>query len=175
VNRRLFLGAMLSAPVAAAASPPDFLLVGDSLAYQLGPRLHAALKGNDKRLAWSGRGGSSTRQWRRLGWFAATLRRYAAPKVLVSLGVNCTSSERPGLAKDIDALLRLATDREVVWLLPPPLKFSTEYLTHAVMDVGVAAYAPGPLPLVDGIHPTDAGYRTWAEKITERFTKGTEE
>jgi lysophospholipase L1-like esterase len=44
---------------------------------------------------------------------------------------------------------------------------STEYLRQAVSG---ESFDPGPLPLEsDGIHPTDAGHRKWAELIAEHL------
>lgn len=158
---------MLVAPVAMAApTPVSALLVGDSLAFQLGPRLAKAM--NPKRLAFDAKGGSSARQWLREGWFRRAVERHPSALTLVSLGVNCTKSERPKLAAAIEALASLVKHGELVWLLPPPLRFDTQYLRDAVVEAGVTAIEAGPLPLEsDGVHPTFRGHELWATALVE--------
>lgn len=167
MTRRSLLAALLAAPAALAKAPPvDALLVGDSLAYQLGPRLAQSMRAKQRRLALDGRGGSSARQWLREGWFRRAVKQHPARIVLVSLGVNCTRPERPKLGDDIEALLALAP-APVLWLLPPPLKMDTAYLREAMRG---EAFAPGPLPLEsDGIHPTHEGHTRWAELLVARL------
>ena len=170
MNRRAALSALLVAPAALASpAPAAALLVGDSLAFQLAPRLRKAM--GERRLAADGRGGSSTRQWRDK-WFRRAVERYPGGVVLVSLGVNCTRSERPRLAEDIGALVDVCEDvfqRQLLWLLPPPLKFSTKYLRDAVAEVGCSSFDPGVLPLGDGVHPTHAGYEKWATMLVKKL------
>lgn len=170
MNRRSLLASLLVAPslLAEEAPPVDASLFGDSLAYQLAPRLRAVAQQKDRRFYADGRGGSSTRQWRQRGWFRRGLEHHPATIVLVSLGVNCTHVERPKLADDIKALVELCPF-ELLWLLPPPLKMSTDYLRDAVAKVGCPAFDPGVLPLGDGIHPTDAGYKQWAAMLAEHL------
>lgn len=165
MNRRAFLSTLLVAPaVAAEQKPVDAVLLGDSLAYQLASRLRAEMKTRDRQLYAEGRGGSSTRQWRQKQWFRRALREHPGAVVLVSLGVNCTRVERPKLADDMQALIDLSPF-PVLWLLPPPLKFSTQYLRDAVAKTGCKTFDPGELPLGDGVHPTHAGYQKWASLL----------
>lgn len=173
MNRRTLLASLLVAPAAfAEEAPVDAVLFGDSLAYQLGPRLGKVARKRSRRAYADGRGGSSTRQWRQKQWFSHGLEQHPGLIVLVSLGVNCTRSERPKLADDIGTLVDICEDifqRPLLWLLPPPLKMSTKYLRDAVSKVGCPAFDPGPLPLGDGIHPTDAGYQKWAEMLADHL------
>lgn len=170
MNRRSLLLALLTAPIASAkAKPADALLVGDSLAYQLGPRLWKAMHSHKLQLAYDGRGGSSARQWLRKGWFRQATRKHPADVVLVSLGVNCTKGERPKLADDIKALISLSP-APVIWLLPPPLRMDTTYLRSAVQG---PSFDPGTLPLEsDGIHPQHKGYVRWADLLIEHLWPG---
>lgn len=166
MKRRAFLSLLLSSPALAQQTPVDALLVGDSLAYQLASRLRKAM--GQRKLAADGRGGSSTRQWRQKRWFQRDLELHPSSVVLVSLGVNCTRVERPKLADDIGVLVDICEDvfqRRLLWLLPPPLKFNTQYLRDAVAEVGCPSFDPGPLPLGDGVHPTHAGYEKWASLL----------
>lgn len=168
MNRRSFLATLLATPVALAKPrvPADALLVGDSLAYQLGPRLWRAMHERQLHLALDGRGGSSAHQWLKKGWFRRVVHNHPARIVLVSLGVNCTSSERPKLADEIRALIKLSP-APVLWLLPPPLRMDTTYLRKAVQG---PAFDPGPLQLEsDGIHPTHKGHERWAQLLVEHL------
>ncbi|GMV18572.1 MAG: hypothetical protein AMXMBFR56_67960 [Polyangiaceae bacterium] len=63
ISRRALLAALLTAPLAVAGEA-RVLLVGDSIAYQLAPRLRKLLP-----LIADARGGSSARQWVQRGWF----------------------------------------------------------------------------------------------------------
>lgn len=170
MKRRSFLAGLLTL---SQAPPATALLVGDSLAYQLGPRLAKLMRAKQLRLAHDGRGGSSARQWLREGWFQRSTHAHPANSVLVSLGVNCTRSERPGLAEDVAALVA-QSPAPVLWLLPPPLRMDTAYLERAVATAGCSSFAPGELELEhDGIHPTDAGHRHWAAMLVQHLWEHT--
>lgn len=166
MNRRTFLSATLLSSTGLGQPrerpPVDALLVGDSLAYQLASRLRKEM--GTRKLAADGRGGSSTRQWRQKHWYQRAVERNPSGVILVSLGVNCTRVERPKLADDMQALLDLSPF-PVLWLLPPPLKFNTQYLRDAVAKTGCKTFDPGELPLDDGVHPTHAGYVKWASLL----------
>ena len=171
ISRRGILAGLLAAPLAPAAPRVvDALLVGDSLAYQLGPRLGVAMGRLDprRRLALDGRGGSSAREWLRKGWFRRALERHAAPIVLVSLGVNCVRQERPKLAGDVEALLEFARDRRVLWLLPSSegYRFSLAYAHDAVRDAGAELFVPPVLELEsDRVHFTHRGNERLSELL----------
>lgn len=177
MDRRSFLAAALLATTAEGKKPAplDALLVGDSLAYQLGPRLWRAAKARGKATKAIGRGGTSTRQWREEGWFRGAVRGHPASVVLVCLGTNCTPGERPRLAEDVMALAKhLPEGERILWLLPPPLRYSTEYIVKAVGEAGLESFAPGPLPMEwdprlkkPDVHPTDAGHRKWARMVSD--------
>lgn len=162
ISRRGLLAGLVTAPLASAAPKVDALLVGDSLAYQLGPRLAVTMSKLTprRRLALDGRGGSSTREWFRKGWFRRALERHSAELVLVSLGVNCTKSERARLARDVESLLELAAGRRLLWLLPSSdgYRFSLDYAHAAVRETGAELCIFPVLPLEsDRVHLTHRG------------------
>jgi hypothetical protein len=144
------------------------LLLGDSLAFQLGPPLWRQAREVKQRVHVRAHGGSSARQWIQRRWVSRAASSVRAERVLVSLGVNCTRSERPRLAQDIATIVDIIADlgAPTLWLLPPPLRFSTEYLVQAVSEAGVPSFAPGPLPMEsDGVHPTYRGQQRWAQLL----------
>lgn len=158
----------LIAPYAFAKPPElaDALLVGDSLAGQLGPRLAKEAGKRGLRFLYNYRAGSSTRQWVRGRWLPKVEGPHPTRLVLVSLGVNCTKAERPRLAADMRSLVSQTTV-DVLWLLPPPLKMDTDYIRKAVSG---PSFYPGELPLEsDGIHPTDAGHKQWAALLAKEL------
>lgn len=194
------LATLLIAPYAFSKPPEiaDALLVGDSLAGQLGPRLAKEATARGKKFLYNFRAGSSTRQWARGKLLERVLRQHLTRVVLISLGTNCTRVERPKLHTDVRNVLAQANIEKrsgkmvkiittpVLWLLPPPLKFDTEYIRKAVagryVDHGrcrrllVAGeelprpFFPGKLPLEsDGIHPTDAGHKQWAALLAKEL------
>lgn len=178
MDRRTFLVVTLAAPLAAGNAPPvDALLVGDSLAFQLGPRLRRAAASRGRTVAYEGRGGTSARQWREKGWLRDAVRRHPSASVLICLGTNCTPGERPRLADDVRALVRkVPQGRGVLWLFPPPLRYSTDYIGKAVEAAGLRSFSPGPLPMEwDGrlrrpdVHPTDAGHVRWAGMLVDHL------
>lgn len=166
-RRTLLLAPLVLLPDDALAVPrADALLIGDSLAYQLGPRLQQRARAYARRTHTRSQGGSSTRQWVKQRWASRAVSTVRTPRVLVSLGVNCLRAERPRLARDIALVADLIRDQgaEPLWLLPPPLKrLSTDYLHLAVAESEVPSFAPGSLKLEpDGVHPTVEGHRRWA-------------
>lgn len=174
MNRRSFLASALVAPLALGAEPDDrplqCLLLGDSEAYLLARPFRAEARKRRVTVAVDALGGSSTRQWRKHGWFKRSLEKHSTRVVAISLGVNCTRVERPVLARDAGELVLIANDMGVapVWLLPPPLRMDTRYLVEAVAATEVFAFSPGPLPLEsDGVHATPRGFEIWAGKIAE--------
>lgn len=175
MSRRGILAALLtSAAVVAAAPKLDALLVGDSLAYQLGPRLGPAMAKLDprRRLALDGRGGTSAREWLRKGWFRRALDTHPTGLVLVSLGVNCVRQERPKLARDVEDLAELAGSRRVLWLLPSSAGylFPLDYAHEAVRAAGVELCIFPVLPLEsDRVHLTDTSNKKLAGLLVERL------
>lgn len=172
MKRRAFLTALAVAPAALAAPRADALLLGDSLAFQLGPRLRARMKSEGEVLAWRGVGGSSAREWRELGWWEHAMA-HPTRLVLASLGVNCTRSDRPKLGAEIARLAALCP-YPLLWLVPPPSYQDGRYITDAIAEAAVPSFSVGRVPMgrvkkrgviVDDVHPTHAGYVLWAERL----------
>jgi len=173
------LATLLLAPYAFSKPPElaDALMVGDSLCGQLAPRFAKEATARGKKFLYNYRAGSSTRQWLLRGWFKQVVAAHPARIVLVSLGTNCTRAERPGLRKDMfDVQTQCRRTYEngergampILWLLPPPLKFSTDYIWKAVGKIPF--FFPDKLPLEsDGIHPTDAGHKQWAALLAKEL------
>lgn len=177
LSRRALLAACALAPVASAA-PLSVLLVGDSLAYQLGPRLRPVLQARGRTLVTLGRGGTSARQWVERGWLRAAVQRYPTELLLISLGTNCVTTERPQLGATMRQLAALARS-PVLWLSPPPLRYNTAYIRAGAAAAEVTLFEPGKLPMGrerdprrpgrwrEDVHPTHAGYQRWARLLTE--------
>lgn len=171
MHRRHFL---LLPAVLGAPRVPDALLVGDSLAYQLASRLHREARRRGRVILADGRGATSVRQWRKNGWFRQDLAGCHAPLVLVCLGTNCTQAERLTITLDVGSLAGMASGRRLVWLLPPTLRYSTEYIRSAVKRLEIEAFDVGKLPMewdsrkrVQDVHPTSRGHEIWAERLAD--------
>ncbi len=165
MNRRSALGALLC--LAYAPGRDGVLLVGDSLAFQLGYRLGPLLRSDGRAFTADGRGGTSAHQWLRLGWFKKAFRQKHRV-VLVSLGTNCTRVQRPALGRTFSRLKEIAEARgkRMILLFPPPLSMSTDYIETAVRESGVETFRIGKLPMDrSGIHPTHEGHVKWAKEI----------
>lgn len=169
MSRRGFLALPLVA--GGAPAPVSALVLGDSLAFQFGPRLAKVLRRRGHRMALDAQGGSSARQWLRTGRFRKAVEAHPTRALLVFLGVNCLRSERPRLAADIGALAALARS-PVCWLLPSRegYRFSIDYLYAAVEEAGVSRFASPPLPLEsDRVHLTSGSNERLAVLVADRF------
>lgn len=175
--RRSFLKLPLlgALPAFGAHSPQpdmvDALLIGDSHAYQLGPRLQREAKARGKTLAVRAQGGTSARQWVSKGWFRRAVTDHPARVVLAALGTNCVKQERQRLGEDFATLASIAPGLEVLY--PPTRAFDVSYIAHAVHDAfddhaAISLVMVGDLELQsDRVHATDRGLRRWAEVLAE--------
>lgn len=175
IRRTLFVLAILLFAPQARAESIDVLLIGDSLAYQMAPHLVKVAKEKQVTLRVVAYGGSSVVQWIRKGWVRGALKRWTPRQVWISLGTNCTLSERKKIREDIVKLV-MQVDASVLWLVPPKLYFSTAYLTDALRDLELPVFSIGKLPMGwdkkhnrDDVHPTAEGYRSWARALGEAF------
>lgn len=176
MNRRRFLGALVVPALGAAPVVTlelDALLVGDSHAYQLGPRLGREARARNRQIETRAQGGTSARQWRERGWFRKAVADYPARTVLVSLGTNCVAPERLRLASDFGALAAITP---IVVLYPPTTRFDVSYIARAVADAAATgapislwmAPVKGGLPVQpDRVHATAAGLELWAELLAK--------
>lgn len=172
MNRRTFLATMLISPVVLADEKPT-LLVGDSLAYMLAPRLRKVAKEYRRTFYANGRGGTNAAQWIDNGWFLDALAQRKPERVLISLGVNdhgvpVNREKFPTRAK---RLVEISHSRsvQVVWLLPPKLRYPIDAIRKGVRESGadqIHDAEPLDIKLIeDGIHPTAKGAEVWATDL----------
>lgn len=174
MNRRAFLQVTFASPwLLASESMAPTLVVGDSLAYMLAPRLWKVAKEYGKKLHTSARGGTNADQWIKNHWFVDALRQYKPSRVLISLGVNdhgvpVNREKFPERAKRLVALAH-KRDVQVVWLLPPKLRYPIDAVRKGIRESGadrVHDAEPLGIKLInDGIHPSAKGAEDWAEDL----------
>ena len=188
MNRRLFLALLGVTPPAigdvlctfgesgkqcfAQPKRADVLLVGDSLAFGLGPPLKKLSKARGHEVIVNARGGTTARQWLGEHWFAATLARHRPEVLLVSLGTNCRRPERPVFGDDVAGLLALVPEEtRVIWLFPPSsMWFSTQYIRDGLAKNAVEVIEAGALQLnKDRVHPTIRGNLRWARALVSKL------
>lgn len=145
------------------------MLIGDSLALGLAPRLEHEFANRGVQFSSHARSGSTAPQWLSQGWLSAALAEH--PKtVLVSLGTNDSVSKAgahtyPAFMKDLLAKIRAVGASPIV-LAPPKMPWAVP----AVSGVPVVA-APASVPRQpDGVHPTIAGYDLWSAAIARRLS-----
>lgn len=151
-----------------SSSPPRprsrrALLLGDSLAVGLRPRLDALYSARGAAFSGEGVSGSNARQWRaRIG---ADVAGFNPDAVLVSLGTNdaLSTTLRAEFRDNIAAICEavMSSGARCVLLAPPNRTAAT--LTYPAGAEVIAA--PAIELQSDQIHPTPAGYRAWAEFI----------
>jgi hypothetical protein len=163
--------ATLASAVVEAKAHVDCLVLGDSIALQLAPRLAKQMKVSNRRLGLDARAGESARNFLRKHWWRDAVQRYDACPVLASLGVNCTRSERPALADTLAQLDELAGWRAVFLVLPSEgFAFDLTYLHDAVRAAGVAAIWLPRVPLeTDRVHPTERSHQRIAALVLQRL------
>jgi lysophospholipase L1-like esterase len=157
-------------------SPPKRVaLIGDSYAVGLGPELAKIFPD----FKFEGHVGTTSSQWANHAAACGTcgdwLTAYKPDVVLVSLGVNdghlSPAPPVPGVPthpytgsyqRIVQALQSIGA--RVVWI-EPPAAVKTDSRS-AIESLGVPVVPATQTPLsADGLHPTGAGYRTWAKEI----------
>lgn len=180
MNRRAFLLVTFASPWLLASDSRPTLLVGDSLAYMLSPRLWKVAKGYSKKLQASARGGTNANQWIKNHWFVDALRQYKPSRVLISLGVNdhgvpVNREKFPERAKRLVALAH-KRDVQVVWLLPPKLRYPIDAVRKGARESGadqIHDAEPLGIQLInDGIHPSPKGAEDWAKDLGHSLWPG---
>lgn len=167
MNRRTFLLTTLASPWLRASDPPRTLLVGDSLAFMLSPALKAAGKRFGQVVATQARGGTTTAQWLKEGWFKKALA--SRPEtVLVSLGTNDWQWDM--FPERVGRLVQLAHDRkvEVVWLISPVKRKAKRIRPVIEQSASDFRHDASVLDLEmekDRIHPTYRGIKVWADAL----------
>ena len=148
-------------------------LFGDSLAQGLVSPLRKLLASRGIDLVADVQPGTRFDQWVSRGPNGAVPS--GARFALISLGTNDSVANAahlaqvPGWAQDISASLR-SGGVTPVWLLPPPMRFSTRAAVDAVRATKDPVVEAKDYPRYDGIHPTPAGFETWAGDIVRALT-----
>lgn len=160
ISRRGLLVGLATAPLAAAAPRTDALVIGDSWAFALTPRLGKAMKPKSLRLAADARGGESARNFLRRGWWRAAVERHAPRQIIACLGINAVKQERAKLAETYAALVELS--RSPVLFVAPNrqgFRFDLSYMHDALREAGVDVFWCQRLPLEPGdrVHLTHDG------------------
>src|SRR5262249_49529645 len=173
----------LAAQSSAALSPrtaPRTLLIGDSLAAGLAAPLRTRLRTAGGDLASRAVNGTTIDQWAHGSALAEALAQAHPAVTLVSLGTNDLAakpadSKRP-LIEAIVTRMRTAGSAPA-WLLPPRMPLPDRGGLRAILAPELARLAvpafdaePPDLPRWDGIHPTPAGFDTWAAAIVQWMT-----
>lgn len=160
ISRRSLLAGLATAPLAAAAPRTDALVIGDSWAFALTPRLAKVMKPKALRLAADARGGESARNFLRRGWWRAAVERHAPRQIVACLGINCVKQERAVLAETYAALVELSRS-PVVFVAPARegFRFDLTYMHDALRESGVDVFWCPRLPLEPGdrVHLTHEG------------------
>lgn len=175
------VGAILSVPHCPLPTTP-VLLIGDSLAVGLGPRLARLADSCGTRFGYSATVGSHVQDWTHAR-FAEALTTMGGPEgitggvVLVSLGGNDFQHGDPSAVDAAigDLLARIASAGAAVrWIAPPTLPFDDTAGARALWrhwlgrDPWTGYYPTDEVryPVApDGIHPTARGYAELAAAI----------
>lgn len=144
------------------------VLFGDSLAQGLATPLRAQAAASGVQMYADAVPGTRFDQWMARGPSFASSK--GATFAIISLGTNDAVANEahratlPARARAISGELR---SRGVVpiWVLPPPMRFSTEAPRQAILATGDAALESLDYPRYDSIHPTPAGFHQWASDI----------
>lgn len=146
-------------------------LIGDSLAVGLGPALKKLADAEGIPFWYEGHSGTTPEQWAdnvaaACGTCGAGLHAFQPTVVLVSLGTNDFGRTTVNLAPYLQLRDRAKNlPSHVVWIDPPPMTREISAARAAIASLGVPVVHISALPQVDGVHPTPAGYATWAQHI----------
>lgn len=157
-----------------ANSPPNvgtILLVGDSLAVGLAPRLEALADNRGVVLDSHVVGGSNVSQW--AAWIGDDLHTWKPVAVLASIGGNDFGRTDPDkVAADVSRFVQAvrAADARLFWIEPPSFPFKdtagVRDMWAAVPDLEVFRTLGLDIPRAsDQIHPTPAGYTMLAQML----------
>lgn len=156
----------------AAPKGSKILLLGDSLAVGLAPRLKQLAEGAGYAFVGAGVSGSTSSQWEdRVPTLLASER---PSLVLVSLGTNDGAGDTSKADLHIGNIAHLvsAGAPTFVWILPPsmpsrldmePVRASVSQYAKNVIDSRAMSFPVGSRA-ADGIHFDARGYASWAEQ-----------
>jgi hypothetical protein len=148
------------------ASGDRVALFGDSLAQGLRTPLKTLAASSGVDMVSDVQPGTRLDQWVQRGPQVAKGARYA----LISLGTNDSvandahQAQMGRWAMDISASLR-GLGVTPIWILPPPMRFSTDRAVAAIRATGDAVLVSADYPRYDSIHPTPAAFGAWASDI----------
>lgn len=153
------------------APPKRVALIGDSYAVGLGPELEKLVPG----LRGEAHQSTNTAQWAAhsaaCGHCGDWLTAFKPDVVLVSLGVNDGATPNPANYQTIVRALH-GIGARVVWI-EPPAGVNTPAVRAVIASLGVQTVPATRIPLAaDGIHPSGAGYKTWAGEIAYALAHG---
>jgi hypothetical protein len=120
-----------------------------------------------------------TAVWAANNYPARLVSQYQPALLLVALGTNDISKQRPTseTASAARQIVAAAAGRRVMWIGPPsgPSHISRDRGTiQALISSGAEYFDSRTLPLsfYDGVHPTTAGFQAWARAIAARVGSG---
>ena len=151
------------------------MLVGDSLAVGLGPKLKTLATATGCSFKYFAETGTTVSRWIRASEVQAYMTASHPSLVLVCLGTNDSKSAYTDaqLSKYVSDMRDwvTSTGARLVWILPPHLPFP-DRVSQPVVDAGIDTFYSAGLSLgqSDGIHPGSSGYTTWANAIWSDLT-----
>jgi lysophospholipase L1-like esterase len=148
------------------------LLMGDSMAEGLERPLRALLASQGHTLIPDWHRGDTTGYW--TGIARNAIDKANADVVLIALGTNDANNRVPPAttARNAAGIAGKAGGRPLLWLLPPNSPHVNVNATNEAIKSSVPAYVDARslgLGFYDGIHPTPAGFATWASAIAGRI------
>jgi len=157
---------------AAGGRPQRVLVIGDSLAVGLGPRLKAlAMADGASYVGVEAKGGTSAAQWD--SKISSLLQSHRPDLVLVSLGTNDAAMSDPTVSaariqRIVDTVR--ASGARLVWIGMPtlPERLKADLVRQIIQKTGVEYLDSRGFSFErtsDGIHATPAGYAAWAQAI----------
>jgi len=166
---------LLSGDVSATEKCETTLLIGDSLAVGVAPRLAELAENSGGSLVTAAVVGTNTCQWRGKVWPLVV--KHRPSKVIIILGTNdaMVSGWAKKNADCYGDIINETLGTQVFWILPPPMPFVIQRnipdVRKAIAAAKVKIYdgiTDGDIPRSgDGVHmPMGvAGYDKWADRI----------
>lgn len=166
-------------PTPLVPAPRRVLVVGDSLAVGLCPKLKALATADGSDWApCAAKVSTRADQW--VGQMPGLLSQNKPDLVIVSLGTNDSGMANPAVNRDaFNGIVKAiaASGAKALWLLPPklPPRLKADLVRQLIIDTGVATFDSRELAIEqapDGIHPTTGGYAFWADAIWRSVRAG---
>lgn len=176
----LKLPGLLFAPIY-YEEPTTILLVGDSLAVGISRNLKKALAEHNTVLFTHAIGATNSKQWAIKGWLPAALKKWKPENVLVILGTNdsgipASRKAFPDNAKRIVETCHKLGAETVIWSTPPKISIHPDFIFNGAKSCAdvVIDYRSLKVKMApkDTIHPSQEGYKVWADNIVNDLIKG---